>query len=101
MAARKALHLTLGICLCLIPTIATAESSLRCDDGLVTVGDNKLQVQRSCGEPVTKSVIRGDYSIIEEWHYNLGAGDFLYLFTFEHGQLKTITRLGRGYNGKE
>lgn len=81
-------------------------NSLRCANSqLVMLGDSKLDVVSKCGDPAMKESVGKQYGLSggvyesrvqEEWTYNFGPNDFLYVLTFEGGFLKTIGRGGRG-----
>ncbi len=98
--------------------------SFRCGSKLVMVGDTKHEVVSKCGEPARhENVVRstavkksgkksgkesskksaGKGSKVEErsrvdeqWTYNLGPRDFIYVLSFEGATLKEIGRGGRG-----
>jgi hypothetical protein len=101
-----------------------AIDSMRCGSKLVMIGDTKVEVASKCGEPtlrekVTRSTTAkksgkksgqkssgkssggGSKSeersrVDEQWSYDLGPRDFIYTFTFEGVELKSIGRGGRG-----
>ena len=64
--------------------------SLKCDNGIVQVGDSKFDVQSKCGEP----------SALEEggdvWIYDFGSTEFLYYLTFKHDIVEWIQVGERG-----
>jgi Protein of unknown function (DUF2845) len=88
-------------------------STVRCKDGMISVGSSQMEVLSSCGNPLTKNRITqtsgrpdGYYSgyrgreittELEEWAYNFGKGDFLYTFQFEGSTVKRILRGSRGF----
>jgi hypothetical protein len=91
--------------------------AFRCGDGLVTVGDSKGRVLIECGKPTFKEKV-GDqearkkgtgtktkgvkYSkTVEQWTYNCGKDDFIYILTFEGGKLTKETTDGRGRGASE
>ena len=86
--------------------------ALRCGLDLVTTGYTKKQVLEACGKPSLTETICADDEIIiipqkknkskkckkkvEQWHYNCGERDFIYILTFEKGILIKETAAGRG-----
>ncbi len=107
--------------LCLFSLVSAASgndsvSSLRCKDGVVSVGSNQAEVLSCCGEPLTRNRVkhfssgpdqyysgtrvrdgRQYTSVTDEWTYNLGRGDFLYIFEFEGSTVRKIVRGSRGF----
>ena len=82
--------------------LISGASAFRCGDGLIEIGDTKSKVLIECGKPTNKSRVgtsdvyypdqgrkkRGKSSkALEQWSYNCGAGDFIYVLTFEGGKL--------------
>jgi hypothetical protein len=91
--------------------------AFRCGDGLVTVGDSKGKVLIVCGKPTFKEKV-GDKETrkqgtgtktkgvkssktLEQWTYNCGKDDFIYILTFEGGKLTKETTDGRGHGASE
>jgi hypothetical protein len=80
-------------------------TSLRCKSGLIAIGTNKLEVVSKCGEPNSKGTVerraqggtRAEYVQIEEWTYNFGRSDFIYVMEIEGASLTAIRRGGRGF----
>ncbi|MEH6566955.1 MAG: DUF2845 domain-containing protein [Halopseudomonas sp.] len=85
MNFRAPMLLATALCLC----ATQAAASLRCDHGLVSEGDNKLEVEMKCGEPVNASVTRpatDEYgnpvqgsATVEHWMYGPQNGMYRYL----------------------
>jgi hypothetical protein len=92
-------------------------SAFRCGDGLVSIGDSKGRVLIECGKPTLKEKV-GDKETrkkgtgtktkstkssktLEEWTYNCGKDDFIYILTFEGGKLVKETTDGRGRGDSE
>lgn len=87
-----------------------AAMGLRCGQGLVSVGDVKAKVLAECGEPQLKEKVRlkddrykedrggkkryGRH--VEQWTYNCGEDDFIYVLTFDGGKLIKEETAGRG-----
>jgi len=109
--------LVLTIAAALGPFAASAaESSLRCDGGLVSIGDAKLDLLGKCGEPALRDarpvslatvvvqpgplLVAGAStgSTVEQWTYNFGPQRFLELVTLEGGKVVAIERGGYGYD---
>lgn len=99
----KAPASALAVFLMLLTLLAGSAFALRCGQGLVTVGDSKLEVLEKCGEPFwtdrhalefreridsereTRSFIN-----VDEWTYNLGPHKLLHYLRFENGRLVDI-----------
>jgi len=96
---------TLLLPLALAALIATSTAngqSLRCRNGLVSVGDSMESVQRACGEPVVREKLcerappEGDARVVvcidgENWTYRPGYGQFVTTLRFEDGTLVKIS----------
>jgi hypothetical protein len=99
--------------------VATAshasDSSLRCDGGIVSLGDSELDLLGKCGEPalrhsrteeratVAREEDRGVSGVrvattVRAWTYNFGPQRFLYVVTLEGGKVVGIERGGYGYD---
>ncbi|MCX7817136.1 MAG: DUF2845 domain-containing protein [Syntrophales bacterium] len=88
--------------------------AFRCGSGLVNIGDSKSKVIIECGPPTYKEKVgvtdktyySGDPAkrhgktrkskTVEQWTYNCGESDFIYLLTFEGGKLVKEETVGRG-----
>lgn len=97
----------------LLPLAARADS-LRCDGGIVSVGDSKLDLLGKCGPPALReaqgeerSRVRVDQGgqaasgrttavTVERWTYDFGPRAFVQYVTLEAG---TITAVGHGSYG--
>jgi hypothetical protein len=82
------------------------DTHLRCKSGgLIAVGESKLEVVSKCGEPASKDTVERripgsvptGYVTIEQWTYNFGPSDFIYMLEFQGSTLKTIKRGERGF----
>lgn len=96
---------------------ASYSAAFRCGTDLVTSGDTKKKVQSACGKPsLTETVCADDEIIVlsnkksktkkckkkvEQWLYNCGEGDFVYVLTFEKGILIKETTASRGHGSSE
>jgi hypothetical protein len=83
---------------------ADSVTSVRCKSGLVNVGASKMEVIKMCGDPLHKDVVKKtskradrDSVKVDEWSYNFGPRDFLYVFQFEGASLVDIRRGDRGF----
>jgi hypothetical protein len=65
-------------------------SSLQCEEGIVSIGDAKFEVQQKCGEP-TRREQRGDL-----WIYDFGSDEFVYYLFFVEERLERIQVGGYG-----
>ncbi|HOK05582.1 MAG TPA: DUF2845 domain-containing protein [Syntrophales bacterium] len=96
--------------------LAAPAEAFRCGDSLVTVGDTKAKVLLECGAPTLKEKVgareetygaktRGKRAkktkTVEQWTYNCGEGDFIYILTFEGGKLTKEETGGRGRGRSE
>jgi len=91
--------------------------AFRCGDGLVSVGDSKGRVLIECGQPTFKEKVgdketrkkgtgtktKGAKSTktMEQWTYNCGKDDFIYILTFQGGKLVKEGTDGRGRGASE
>ncbi len=95
---------------------AAAESSLRCDGGIVSLGDSRLDLVGTCGRPAYQAgreevrttwlgvdarsglADRRDVILlVERWTYDFGPSRFSYTVTLESGKIAGFDRGERGY----
>jgi len=106
--------LALAPLLCL-PGLAAADGSLRCGNGLVSVGDSKLDLLGKCGRPALEEQqpreVGASYrdreggsgwrqrslTSVERWTYDFGTSSFIQVVTMELGKIVRIEQGGRGY----
>jgi hypothetical protein len=113
--------LPLAFVLILFPAPGFPQSSYRCNDRLVSVGDASGEVLSKCGDPSGRQVLsqggqgfsesrvvrtergsyvqQGSYEPIparEKWTYNCGDGTEIHILIFEDGKLRTIKTEDRG-----
>lgn len=96
----------------LAATRAAADSSIRCDGGIVQVGDTRLDLLDKCGRPALLEQVTGDRTLVElidgqaaamtgvgaeRWTYNFGSGQFIRVVTLDFGNVVAIHRGGYGY----
>ncbi|WP_373691481.1 DUF2845 domain-containing protein [Azonexus sp.] len=99
MNSKNALLFIAGLIATLVTSPAAAQSSesLRCNNDLVYAGDSKAVVLLKCGAPTVKDSFckpdtRGRVcETVDEWTYNLGAGQFIRTLRFESGKLISIS----------
>lgn len=96
-------RLLVGAGLALTSTVAAADS-MRCDGGIVSVGDSKLDLFGKCGPPVLQETepiaptSAVDLSmLLERWTYNFGPERFLQIVTLQGGKVVAIERGSYGY----
>jgi len=94
-------------------SLTTSEAlAFRCGGGVIGEGDTKSRVLIECGPPTYKDKVgardiyygntgtrrKGSKSSrqVEQWTYNCGEGDFIYVLTFEGGRLVREETNGRG-----
>ncbi|MGI9332117.1 MAG: DUF2845 domain-containing protein [Gammaproteobacteria bacterium] len=90
-----------------LATGAHADSTLRCDGGVVVTGDHLSDVLRKCGEPVfamsSSKIVGGGYDyygnrlpgrevVVEQLTFDFGYGRFRQTMRFEDGRLTGMTR---------
>jgi uncharacterized protein DUF2845 len=115
LALRSALC---GAALALLPgaaASAASDSSLRCDGGIVSVGDSKLDLVGKCGWPALQEDLAGERTTTvferrgqvafnrsvtakaERWTYDFGPNRFIQIVVLESGKILRIDRGGYGY----
>jgi hypothetical protein len=104
--------------LMMIMIVAIDVHAFRCGNEIVTTGDSEAVVLTRCGPPTYKKEVKtetrgttggryyrghyygGQYSeetvVVEEWYYNCGENDFIYILTFKAGVLEKETSAGYG-----
>ena len=105
----RAIGVLAAAVLLLLPTggshAATQMETLLCRGGIVSRGDVQAQVLAKCGPPVFASQrdevlfehrVRS-IAAIEEWTYNFGPNEFMYLVRFVNGRVARIESLDYGY----
>jgi hypothetical protein len=89
----------------LASSVAAADS-IRCDGGIVSVGDARLDLFARCGPPtlqeaepvVTTSTSNGNLGLlIERWTYNFGPERFVQIVSLQGGKVIAIERGSYGY----
>lgn len=90
----------------LLAPAARADDSLRCDGGVVSLGDSKLDLLGKCGEPTLRddrpveavaAAQRLLSYVVERWTYDFGPSRFAMTVTMRLGKVTAIERGGRGY----
>ena len=99
---------------------ARAEDSLRCDGGIVSIGDSKLDLLGKCGPPTLRDSHRDERVVaratssgegperhvgsrrvvrtVERWTYDHGRNRFSNTVTLVLGKVTAVERGGRGYS---
>jgi hypothetical protein len=95
----------------LLVVLAPSAAALRCPDGLVDVGDHKVEVLERCGEPVSRDrvvehpsrlvgpadapvrQVLGVGVVTDEWVYEFSPQRFRALLRFRGGRLAEIESL--------
>ncbi len=107
------------LCFCLLASLLlTAQTafpltsdSVRCDGGLVCVGDVATDVLKKCGDPsyttqrqktiVEYGTVPGEYVtttiMVDDWLFNFGPDRFQYRLLLRNGKVLTIESLDYGY----
>jgi len=92
-----------------VPADALQSGSMRCRNGIVSMGDTIADVLKKCGPPAFQD--RRDetssygprharsYSnvTVDDWTYNFGPQEFMYAVTFRNGRVSKIESLDMGY----
>lgn len=97
------------VLLSLPPATLLADSSFKCDNRIVSLGDSKAEVLIRCGAPdwqddwteylvesLSAAAERRISIAREVWLYDLGPTAFQRILTFENGRLRDIATGGRG-----
>ncbi len=90
--------------------------SIRCDGGIVSTGDSKLDLIGKCGAPALREAQEEERSrvlldatgralsgrstavTVERWTYNFGPRQFVQHVTLEGGRVRGVERGGYGYD---
>lgn len=104
------------VALGLAAALPARADSMRCDGGIVAVGDSKLDLIGKCGLPTlreeedverTRTRLgaggllaegRSTLSTVERWTYNFGPRQFVQVVTLEGGKVRAIERGSYGYD---
>lgn len=96
----------------LTSTYAVATDSMRCQGGIVSIGDTAGAVMSKCGQPAyTTQRERKDVEAdstgsgskvittitIDDWTFNFGSNEFQYRLVLENGRVTGIESLDYGY----
>jgi len=98
-----------------LPAPSVAEdTSFRCGNETVSVGDSTYVVLKACGDPARKEktgtagaakrdrttpgqkTVKGASTKVEKWYYDEGYGGYVYILTFQGNTLRKIEKGGRG-----
>ena len=116
MPALFRFHSSLLLSLIFLLYLPLPVHAFRCGSGLVSVGDSKGKVLIECGKPTfkdkvadretrrrtgTKKTGAKTTKSVEQWTYNCGKDDFIYVLTFEGGKLIREETDGRGRGESE
>ena len=92
-------------------------AALRCENRIVSSGDTSSEVLSKCGAPTVQQTRQEEIEIfepvfvgpekvlvarripitVEEWTYNFGPHNLLYVLTFQNGRVVDIRTRGYGY----
>jgi len=112
---RAVLALAAGAVACAAAMGARADDSLRCDGGIVSIGDSKLDLLGKCGSPALVeerpvefsqlSILPGaapseqrSATTIEKWTYDFGPSRFVQIVSLELGRVVRVERGTYGYD---
>lgn len=87
------------------PAFSTDWDTFRCKNGLVSRNDTMAEVIKKCGQPSLTNKREETYYrsgaliiyTVEEWTYNEGPNEFMYLLRFENGRVARIESLDTGF----
>ncbi|MEE9395537.1 MAG: DUF2845 domain-containing protein [Methylococcales bacterium] len=115
------MRLLIKVLLCSLLLVSNVAYAFKCGSNIVTKGDRKIDVLKTCGEPalveerveyIDRSGVSAEFHgnpsvtidntryqtvVIVEWTYNFGPRRLMRLLTFKAGVLKKIEALGYGY----
>jgi len=86
---------------------ATASDSIRCEGGIVRVGDARIDLLAKCGQPTLQEeepVAPGRVGdpglalVIERWTYNFGPQQFIQVVSLQGGKVIAVERGSYGYD---
>jgi hypothetical protein len=95
---------------------AADDSSIRCDGGIVQLGDTRVDLLGKCGEPTLRDVTLQETGVavarngpipvdavtttatVEQWTFNLGANRLVQIVTLESGRVVRIEGGSYGYD---
>ncbi len=95
---------------------AADDSSIRCDGGIVQLGDTRIDLLGKCGEPSLRDVAVRETGVtlarngptpvdaltttatVEQWTFNLGPNRFVQIVTLESGRVVRIEGGSYGYD---
>lgn len=83
---------------------APAGDSMRCGSRIVTVEAHAADILAACGEPDFRDVfswppprVPGELADVEQWTYDFGRNQLLYVLKLRHGRLVSIRTDGYGF----
>jgi len=94
-----------------LPESAAAQQTgaMRCQNGIVSVGDNIPDVVKKCGPPTfqdrreqtrsggNRRSWSSENVTVDDWVYNFGPQEFMYQIIFHNGRVAKIQSLEHGY----
>lgn len=96
----------------LSPGLASETGTMRCNGGIVSIGDTAGEVMNKCGQPAfasqreqkkieeeSKGSRKRKVTVvtIDDWTFNFGPDHFQYQVILENGRVTRIESLGYGY----
>lgn len=97
---------TIISCILVLAATTAFANSMRCNKGIVSVGDSQAAVMGKCGSPAAvnqhaniERETRRTTAInnLETWTYNFGPNAFMYQLNMKNGIVESIQSLGTGY----
>lgn len=89
-------YLIIGLVLISSTAFANSTSSMRCNNGIISLGATKQETISMCGEPSFKDSYQepinkyGATITIDQWTYDFGPSQFVYITYFQSGKLVKI-----------
>ncbi|OFX25220.1 MAG: hypothetical protein A2V77_17790 [Anaeromyxobacter sp. RBG_16_69_14] len=108
--------LSLAGLLVAVSSAAAGDSSIRCDGGIVQIGDTRVDLLGKCGEPALRDVTLQETGVavvgngpipvdavtttatVEQWTFNLGSNRLVQIVTLESGRVVRIEGGSYGYD---
>lgn len=82
------------VAVALLSGTAMAES-MQCRNGILSLGDSKYETTNKCGEPASKESYQkpvgyGATVTVDEWTYDFGPNEFVYIVYLQSGKVSRI-----------
>jgi Protein of unknown function (DUF2845) len=102
--SRRTLIRTLALWVLAFASLPAAADSIRCDGGIVSLGDSRLDLFAKCGppalqeaEPILTTAIVDLALLIERWTYDFGPQRFIQIVSLKGGKVIAVETGSYGY----